>query len=59
MNPLKKKRRKKWQTCISWQQMDKVNSNISDEDIHNTFQELYEDFEKPGLKNIFLKKKVQ
>ena len=31
-----------------------VNSNISDEDIHNVFEELHEDFEKLSLKNIFL-----
>ena len=40
-------------------ELDEVNSNISDEDIHDAFQELYEDFEKLALKNIFLKKKVQ
>ena len=40
-------------------ELDEVNSNISDEDIYDAFQELYEDFEKLGLKNIFLKKKVQ
>ena len=36
-----------------------VNSNPNDEDIHNAFEELYEDFEKLSLKNISLKKKVQ
>ena len=40
-------------------ELDEVNSIISDEDIHDAFQELYEDFEKLGLKNISLKKKVQ
>ena len=40
-------------------ELDEVNSNISDEDIHNAFQELYEDLEKLGLKNASLKKKVQ
>ena len=40
-------------------ELDEVNFNISDEYIHDAFQELYEDFEKLGLKNIFLKKKVQ
>ena len=40
-------------------ELDEVNSIISDEDIHDAFQELYEDFEKLGWKNIFLKKKVQ
>ena len=40
-------------------ELDEVNSNISDEDIHDTFEELYEDFEKLSLKNISLKKKVQ
>ena len=40
-------------------ELDEVNSNISDEDIHDAFQELCEDFEKICLKNIFLKKKVQ
>ena len=27
-------------------ELDEVNSNLSDEDIHNAFEELYEDFEK-------------
>ena len=40
-------------------ELDEVNSNISDEDIHDVFQELYEDLEKLGLKNASLKKKVQ
>ena len=40
-------------------ELDEVNSNISYEDIHDSFEELYEDFEKLGLKNTFLKKNVQ
>ena len=40
-------------------ELDEVNSNLSDEDIHDAFEELYEDFEKLSLKNISLKKKVQ
>ena len=40
-------------------ELDEVNSNLSDEDIHDTFEELYEDFEKLSFKNISLKKKVQ
>ena len=40
-------------------ELDEVNSNISDEDIHDAFEELYEDFKKLGLKNIYLKKKIQ
>ena len=40
-------------------ELDEVNFNISDEYIYDAFQELYEDFEKLGLKNVFLKKKVQ
>ena len=40
-------------------ELDEVNSNISYEDIHDAFEELYEDFEKPSLKNISLKKKIQ
>ncbi|KAL6320963.1 hypothetical protein AAG906_010772 [Vitis piasezkii] len=40
-------------------ELDEVNSNLSDEDIHDTFEELYEDYEKLSLKNISLKKKVQ
>ena len=40
-------------------QLDEVNSNLSNEDIHDAFEELYEDFEKLSLKNISLKKKVQ
>ena len=39
--------------------LNEVNSNLSDEDIHDAFEELYEDFEKLSLKNISLKKKVQ
>ena len=33
-------------------ELDEVNSNFSDEDIHDVFEELYEDFEKLSLKNI-------
>ena len=40
-------------------ELDKVNSNLSDEDIHDAFEEFYEDFEKLSLKNISLKKKIQ
>ena len=40
-------------------ELDEVNSNPNDEDIHDEFEELYEDFEKLSLKNISLKKKVQ
>ena len=39
--------------------LDKVNSNFSDEDMHDVFEELYEDFEKLRLKNNSLKKKIQ
>ena len=39
--------------------LDEVNSNISDEDRHDFFQEQYEDLEKLDLKNASLKKKVQ
>ena len=40
-------------------ELDEVNFNISDEDIHEAFQALYEDLKKLGLKNVSLKKKVQ
>ena len=40
-------------------ELDEVNSNINYEDIHDAFEELYEDFEKHGLKNTSFKKKVQ
>ena len=40
-------------------ELDEVNSNISDEDIHDAFQKLYENIEKLGMKNVSLKKKVQ
>ena len=40
-------------------ELDEVNSNFSDEDIHDAFEELYEDFEKLSLKNISFKKKIQ
>ena len=39
--------------------LDEVNSNFSDEDMHDVFKELYEDFEKLSLKNNSLKKKIQ
>ncbi|KAJ9678273.1 hypothetical protein PVL29_023008 [Vitis rotundifolia] len=39
--------------------LDELNSNFSDEDMHNIFEELYEDFEKISLKNNSLKKKIQ
>ena len=34
--------------------LDEVNFNFSDEDIHDVFEELYEDFEKLSLKNLSL-----
>ena len=37
-------------------ELDEVKSNFSDEDMHDVFEELYEDFEKLNLKNISLKK---
>ncbi|KAJ9693790.1 hypothetical protein PVL29_009651 [Vitis rotundifolia] len=40
-------------------ELDEVNSNFSDEDMHDVFEELYKDFEKLSLKNISLKKKIQ
>ena len=39
-------------------ELDEVNSNFSDEDMHDVFEELYDDFEKLSLKNISLKKKI-
>ncbi|WJZ91388.1 hypothetical protein VitviT2T_010465 [Vitis vinifera] len=39
--------------------LDEVNSNFIDEDMHDLFEELYEDFEKLSLKNNALKKKIQ
>ena len=39
-------------------ELDEVNSNFSDEDMHDDFEELYEDFEKHSLKNISLKNKI-
>ncbi|RVW70631.1 hypothetical protein CK203_056516 [Vitis vinifera] len=39
--------------------LDEVNSNSSDEDMHVIFEELYEDFEKLSLKNNSLKKRIQ
>ena len=40
-------------------ELDEVNFNLSDEDIHDVFEELYKDFEKLSLENIYLKKKIQ
>ena len=40
-------------------ELNKVNFNFSDEDMHDVFEELYEDFEKLSLKNNSLKKKIQ
>ncbi|RVX02236.1 hypothetical protein CK203_028292 [Vitis vinifera] len=39
--------------------LDEVNSNSSDEDMHVIFEELYEDFEKLSLKNNSFKKRIQ
>ena len=38
--------------------LDEVNSNFSDEDMHDVFEELYGDFEKLSLKSNSLKKKI-
>ena len=38
-------------------ELDEVNSNLSDEDIHNSFEELYEDFEKKWFEKYFSQKK--
>ncbi|KAJ9680078.1 hypothetical protein PVL29_019380 [Vitis rotundifolia] len=40
-------------------ELDEVNSNFSDEYMHDIFEELYEDFENLSLKNNCLKKKIQ
>ena len=40
-------------------ELDEVNSNISYDDLHDAFEDLYEDLEKLGLKNAYLKKKIQ
>ena len=39
--------------------LDEVNSNFSDEDMHDVFEALYKDFEKLSLKNNSLKKKLK
>ena len=61
MNPPSKKKKKEIENMcfMAIDELDEVNSNISNEDIHDDFEELYENFEKLGLKNAFLKKKVQ
>ena len=33
--------------------LDEVNSNFSDEDMHNVFEKLYEDFEKTQFEKYF------
>ncbi|RVW30587.1 hypothetical protein CK203_086072 [Vitis vinifera] len=40
-------------------ELDEVNSNFIDEDMHDVFEELYEDFEKLSLKNNSLKRNFQ
>ena len=40
-------------------ELDEVNFNFSDEDMHDVFEELYKDFEKLSLKNNYLKNKIQ
>ena len=40
-------------------ELDEVNSNFSDKDMHDVFEELYKDFEKLSSKNNYLKKKIQ
>ena len=59
MNPPPKKKKKENMCFMEIDELDEVNSNISYKDIHDAFEELYENFEKLGLKNAFLKKKVQ
>ena len=44
---------------MAMDELDEVNSNFSNEDMHVVFEELYEDFEKLSLKNNSLKKKIQ
>ena len=44
---------------MAMNELDEVNSNFSDEDMHDVFEKLYKDFEKLSLKNISLKKKIQ
>ena len=48
MNPPKKKMRKEVANMcfMAIDELDEVNSNFSDEDMHDVFEELYEDFEK-------------
>ena len=43
---------------IAIDDLDEVNSNFSDEYMHDVFEELYGDFEKLSLKNDSLKKKI-
>ena len=47
-NP-QKKEKDKWVANICFvaiNELDEVNPNLSDEDIHDAFEELYKDFEK-------------
>ena len=44
---------------MAMNELDEVNSNFSDEDMFDVFEELYKDFEKLSLKNNSLKKKIQ
>ena len=44
---------------MAMDELDKVNSNFSDEDIHDVFEKLYEDFEKLSLKIILSKRKLK
>ena len=60
-NPPKKEKEKEVANMcfMAIDDLDEVNSNYSDEDMHDVFEELYEDFEKLSLKNNSLKKKIQ
>ena len=40
-------------------ELDEVNSNFSDEDMHDVFEDLCENFEKLSLKIILLKRKFK
>ena len=40
-------------------ELNEVNSNFSDENMHDVFEELYEDFEKISLKNNYFQNKIQ
>ena len=54
-----KEENEKEMTSMCFMAIDEVNFNINYDDLHDSFEDLYENLERLGLKNASLKKKIQ